>query len=82
MAKEIFKLNKKLGQGLNTLYKAEQIKIEHFLSNENTNRFILLHFGDGRENDFEVISNLLKEIKIENFMLDLYPGYPHGFLSI
>ena len=83
MGKLLFKLNKKLSQGIGTLCKVEQRKMEDIISKETTTNFIILHFGQGIEDDFETIKNFLVEsdFEEEQFELDIYPGYCHGFLQ-
>ena len=48
-----------------------------------TKNFIVLHFGLGTEQDFNAIKNFLIGFKTFNqdFFIDIYPGYPHGFLE-
>lgn len=83
MSKFLFKLNKKLGQGIRTLTKVEKRKLEDLTTKENTKNYIIIHFGVGNELDFMTIKNFLLSLKIQekNFFLNIFPGFCHGFLK-
>ena len=63
--------------------KVENRKIEEILSKETTTNFVVLHFGQGIEEDFQTIKKFLlsQNFQEDQFELDIYPGYCHGFLS-
>lgn len=48
-----------------------------------TKNYIILHFGLGTENDFITLKNFVSSIGEfkKEFLIDIYPGYPHGFLE-
>ncbi len=77
------KLNKKLGQAISTLTKVEKLNFDQLITDEETNRYIIVHFGQGTEDDYNVVKKFILEFGVDEskFVLDLYPGYPHGFLS-
>ena len=83
MSKYLFKLNKKLGQGLATLKKVENRNIDELITDNITPNFIFLHFGLGTEVDFYTVKEFMTKLGIKEkyFILDIYPGYPHGFLK-
>ena len=84
MNKYILKLNKKLGQAISTLVKVEKMSFEQLVSHEETGRFIVVHFGQGTEEDYNGLKNFLHHFGVPEgkFDLDLYPGYSHGFLNL
>jgi len=84
MNKYILKLNKKLGQAISTLVKVEKMSFEQLVSNEETGRFIVVHFGQGTEEDYIGLKDFLHHFGVPEgkFELDLYPGYSHGFLNL
>ena len=85
MSKFIFKLNKKLGQGIKTIKHVENRSLDFLICKEHkTLNFILIHFGLGNESDYLGIKNFLINIGIKNkeFNIDIYPGYAHGFLKM
>ena len=83
MSKFLFKLNKKIGQGIKTLTKVEKRKIDQIITKNKTNNYIIIHFGPGNELDFITIKNFLLSLKIEekNFFLNIFPGFSHGFIK-
>lgn len=83
MTKKFFKLNKKLGQGIKTLLSVEKKTYDQLISQNATKNFIILHFGLGTENDFVTLKNFVSSIGQfqKEFLIDIYPGYPHGFLE-
>jgi hypothetical protein len=80
MTKKLFKLNKKLGQGLATLIKVEKKPLDQIITKLETTSFIIVHFGDGREEDYLKIKEFLDQKITLNYELDLYPAYPHGYI--
>jgi alkylated DNA repair protein alkB family protein 8 len=84
MNKYILKLNKKLGQAISTLVKVEKMSFDQLVSHEETGRFIVVHFGQGTEEDYIGLRKFLHDFGVPEgkFNLDLYPGYSHGFLSL
>lgn len=83
MTKKLFKLNKKLGQGLKTLISVEKKSYSELVTQELTKNFIVLHFGLGIEQDYDSIQKFLCDIgEMEGeFQIDIYPGYSYGFLE-
>lgn len=83
MPKKLFKLNKKLAQGLKTLISGEKRSFSELTTSQITRNFIVLHFGLGKEEDFLTIKKYIREIgELEKeFILDIYPGHPYGFLE-
>lgn len=83
MKRYIFKLNKKLGQGLSTLTKIEKREVDHLVSPSLTPRFLLVYFGLGTEEDFNTLRSFVQGcgFKEGSFVLDIFAGYPHGFLG-
>jgi hypothetical protein len=67
MTKYFQKTKKKLGQGIKSLTKFEKRKTDDLFSKDDTQRFLILHFGTGNESDFLGITDfLLNEIKMDN----------------
>ena len=83
MSKFLFKLNKKLGQGLATLKKVEKRELEELITAEKTPNFVFMHFGLGTETDFATVKEFIVGLGIDEkqFTIDIYPGYAHGFLA-
>ena len=59
MTKYFQKAKKKLGQGIKSLTKIEKKKTNELFTSEDTQRFIILHFGTGSEADFNGIQQFL-----------------------
>jgi alkylated DNA repair protein alkB family protein 8 len=61
----------------------EKKSYDQLITSKITKNFIILHFGLGIEDDFETLKKFLHEIpSIKSpFLIDIYPGYPHGFLE-
>lgn len=83
MSKQLFKLNKKLSQGFVTLQKVEGRDLDALITSQLTPNFIFLHFGLGTETDFTTVKKFIKDIGIseKDFLIDIYPGYAHGFVE-
>ena len=64
MNKYFQKTRKKLGQGIRSLTKMEKKGTDQLFSNQDTQRFIVLHFGTGNESDYQgIVSFLHNQIK-------------------
>lgn len=83
MSKYFSKLGKKLAQAIKTLIWVEERNLSELICEEITKKFIVVHFGVGTESDYEGVLSFLEGIGLnkEHINLDIYPGYPHGFLQ-
>lgn len=76
-------LNKKLGQAVATLSKIESKDFRQMTTEEETGKFLVFHFGQGTQSDFEALQDILARAGLDrhSYWLDIYPGYPHAYLT-
>lgn len=76
-------LNKKLAQAIATLSKIESKDFRQMTTEEDTRQFLIFHFGQGTQSDFEALQEILFKAGLEkhSYWLDIYPGYPHAYLT-
>ena len=82
LKKKIQKFQKKIAQLSKTLTKKEKKPLEQIFSENQTQKLILMHFGTGSQEDKECIKTLLNSLGIEDYLLNVYPGYFHSHLEI
>lgn len=80
--KNEMKLNKKLAQGIKSLCNIEKKPQNELITEEPTDRLIVIHFGLGEEIDHTVITSYIQKfLTHKNFSVEVFPGYPHGFIK-
>lgn len=83
MQKVYQNLNKKLGQAIATLSKIESKDFNQIICPHETGNFLIVHFGQGTEIDFNSLEDALFSMGVDKtaYNLDIYPGYPHAYLK-
>lgn len=74
-------LDKKIEQAMSTLEKIEARQISDIITNEPTKHVLFVYFGVGSENDCKELENFVEKLGYEEQMMDIFPGFPHGFLE-
>lgn len=74
-------LEKKLNQGTSTIEKMEGKQIADLITKEPTQNVLFIYFGVGSANDCRDIEGFLDNLGYQEKMLDIFPGFPHGFLE-
>lgn len=74
-------LEKKIDQGMTTLEKIEARKIEEIVTSKPTRFVLVMYFGVGSENDCKDLETFTESLGYQEQMLDIFPGFPHGFME-
>ena len=74
-------LEKKLNQGTSTLEKMEAKTISDLVTKSPSQNVLFIYFGVGSANDCKDIEAFLDKLGYQENMLDIFPGFPHGFLE-
>lgn len=78
------KMQKKFNQASKFFPKKEGIEFSEFFSKTPTSTMLICHFGSGTGQDYQGVSSWLGGLGLESqeYHLDMFPGYPHGFLTL
>jgi alkylated DNA repair protein alkB homolog 8 len=74
-------LEKKMNQGSSTIEKMEGKSILELVSKSPSQNVLFIYFGVGSANDCRDIELFLDNLGYKEKMLDIFPGFPHGFIE-
>ena len=83
IAKTNSKVHKKLTKAITTIVSHEKKDtVDIFSKNDSSNSFFVYHFGNGDEEDHQMIEDYLVKNKIHFKLIRIFPGISYAFVEI